>query len=127
MNIILLNRLYIERLDWKKRVQDGITISERKIISIMLFLLFISLIPLTMAAENHSPHLVNPAGYKKKYILGVIPRASGTNVTLFLVLPFFGRFTINRAYFSGHLGLQFVYGIYNWFPNGLLAISPFLG
>ena len=96
---------------------------EKKIICIMLFVLLLSLIPLTVAAENQTSHPFSPAGYGKKHIFGIIPRISGDNITLFLVLPFFGKYTIHKTYFDGHLGILLVYGIYNWFPNGPPAFS----
>lgn len=99
---------------------------EKKIISIALFVLLISLIPLAVAAENQSPHSVIPTGYGEKKIFNIIPRVSGNNITLFMILPFLGRITINKTNFSGHLGILLIYGIYNWFPNGPPAFSTSL-
>jgi hypothetical protein len=96
---------------------------EKKRISIILFVLLLGLIPLTVAAESQTTHPLTPAGYGEKQIYGVFPRVSGNSITLFMVLPFLGRITINKTYFSGHLGILLIYGIYNWTPNGPPAFS----
>jgi len=97
---------------------------KKTFISIAIILLFISLIPLTVAAERHSLASVISTGYGEGKIFGIFPRVSGDTVTLFMVLPPFGKITIDKRYFTGHLGLLFIVGDYNWMPQGPPAISP---
>jgi hypothetical protein len=91
---------------------------EKKTISIVLVLLIISLIPIAIAAENQTDGSIVSSGYGTRKIFGIHPRVSGDNITLFMVLPFFGRITIDKPYFNGHIGIFLIYGDYNWVPNG---------
>jgi hypothetical protein len=96
---------------------------EKNFISIAVVLFLISLIPLSVAAEHQSHDSIMSTGYGEAKIFGILPRVSGDTVTLFMVLPPFGKITINKLYFNGHLGLLFIYGDYNWMPQGPPAFS----
>jgi hypothetical protein len=99
---------------------------KKTFISIAIFLLFSSLIPLTVTAEHQSSTSIISTGYGEGKIFGIFPRVSGNTVTLFMVLPPFGKITINKLYFNGHLGLLFIVGDYNWMPQGPPAFSTSL-
>jgi hypothetical protein len=96
---------------------------KRKIISIILALLFVSLIPIAIAAEHHTHGSVVSTGYGETKIFGIHPQVSGDSITLFMVLPPFGKFTIAKPRFNGHLGLFLIFGDYQWFAEGPPAFS----
>jgi hypothetical protein len=91
---------------------------EKKIISIILVLLFISLIPIAIAAENQTEGIIVSTGYGETSIFGLFPKVSGDSLTMVAILPPFGKITIAKPRFNGHIGLVLVYGKYQWFANG---------
>ncbi|HUT00657.1 MAG TPA: hypothetical protein VMY59_10105 [Candidatus Thermoplasmatota archaeon] len=107
-------------------VRDGNTMGEKKIISIVVVLLFLGLIPITIAAQHHSCDPVIKTGYGKGKIFGIHPIISRDDLTLCMILPFFGMITIAKSRFSGHLGIILIVGDYEWFENGPPAISTSL-
>jgi len=107
-------------------VRDGNTMGEKKIISIVVVLLFIGLSPLTIAAPHQSDGAFIKTGYGKGKIFGVHPVISGDDLTLFMIIPFLGAITIAESRFSGHLGLILIFGDYEWLENGPPAISTSL-
>ena len=96
---------------------------EKHIISIAVVLLLTSFIPLSVTAQHRSYDSIVPNGYGEAKIFGLLPRVSGDTVTVFMVIPPFGKITINKLYFTGHLGLLFIVGDYNWMPQGPPAFS----
>ncbi len=96
---------------------------KKNFIGVAVVLLLINLIPLTVTGTHQSPNRLTPSGYGEGIIFGIFPRVSDDTITLFMVLPPFGTFTINKLYFTGHLGLFFIYGGYNWLPHGPPAFS----
>jgi hypothetical protein len=96
------------------------------IIGIILALLFISFVPITIATENHTKETIVSTGYGETSILGLFPRISGDSLTMFAVLPPFGRITIAKPRFTGHIGLVLIYGRYQWFANGPPGFSTLL-
>ncbi len=99
---------------------------EKKIISIVVVLLFLSLIPINIAAQHHSYDSNIKTGYGKGKIFGIHPVISGDDLTLFMILPFLGTITIANSRFHGHLGIILIFGDYEWFENGPPAISTSL-
>jgi hypothetical protein len=91
---------------------------EKKIISMMFALLFIGLLPLTVAAENQATKSIVSTGYGETYLFGLFPEISGDTLRLFAVLPFLGNIAIAKPRFTGHIGIFFVSGKYQWFANG---------
>ena len=92
--------------------------NEKKILNIVLILLFISLLPITIAAENQTEGTIVQTGYGETSIFGLFPQISGESLTLISVLPPFGKITIAKPRFNGHIGLVLVYGKYQWFADG---------
>lgn len=97
---------------------------EKKIISMMLSLLFIGLLPLTVAAENQAAESIVSTGYGETYLFGLFPEISGDTLRFFAVLPPFGNMAIAKPRFTGHIGIFLVSGRYQWFANGPPAILP---
>jgi hypothetical protein len=95
---------------------------EKKIISIVLFVLLITLIPLTVAAENQTESTSVSAGYGQTIMFGIFPEISGDTLRLFAILPPFGNIAIAKPRFTGHIGIILVYGEYQWFADGPPAI-----
>jgi hypothetical protein len=96
----------------------------QQLFSIGIVLLLLSLLPLTVAAQQHTQDIFLPNGYGTKKIFGILPRTTGDSITLFMILPFLRTITIDGAYFNGHKGLFLIYGEYNWYPDGPPAIHP---
>jgi hypothetical protein len=102
---------------------DGNSMGLKKAVSIVIVLLFISLIPITIAAQHSSQDSFFTNGYGKGKIFGIHPQISGDDLTLFMILPFLGTITIAKSRFSGHVGILLIFGDYEWFENGPPAFS----
>jgi hypothetical protein len=99
---------------------------EKKIVSIVVVLLFLSIVPFTIAAQHQLEDPFMPTGYGKGKIFGIHPVVSGDDLTLFMIIPFLRTITIAKSRFSGHLGIILIFGDYEWLENGPPAISTSL-
>jgi hypothetical protein len=95
----------------------------KKSISIFIILLFINLIPITIATQDSSYGSFFTTGYGEGKIFGIHPRISGDDITLFMLLPLLGATTIAKSQFNGHVGFIFISGDYQWFEDGPPAFS----
>lgn len=98
--------------------------SRKKTISILLVLLLMSCLAATTVALIQTNDTPISSGYGETIIVGLFPKISGDSLTITAILPPFGRMTIAKPRFDGHLGLLLVYGKYQWFANGPPGIAP---
>ena len=90
----------------------------------MFTLLFISLLPLTVAAEHQTVASIDLMGYGETYMFGLFPEISGDTLRFFAILPPFGNMAIAKPRFTGHIVIFVVSGKYQWFANGPPASVP---
>lgn len=84
---------------------------KKEIICILVCLLFISLVPTTICAESESE------GFGPWKVYGLFPSVSDDGITCFLIGPLLGLTTLNKTRFNGHIGIIFIFGMYQWFEN----------
>jgi hypothetical protein len=96
---------------------------KQKILTLTICLLLISFIPPTLATKQTTSEPSQPTGYGIGKIFGILPRITGDNINVIMLIPQLGEFTIAKTRFNGHLGIFFIFGDYQWYADAPPAYS----
>lgn len=91
---------------------------QKKFASIFVCLLLISLVPTVVIAQYSPQNTSGTTGFGVGNVIGLFPSVSEDEITCFLLGPLMGITTLSKSRFNGHIGLLFLVGEYQWFPNG---------
>jgi len=96
---------------------------KKKVIVIFVCLLFLGIHCLIGKSTALQSELPETTGFRVGKVFGIFPSVLEDEITFIMVLPPFGRVTIDQDRFSGHTGIFFIIGQYQWFENGPPALS----